>query len=667
MDLLSRLSEWLESFRRPQDDPAREDPVDRDGPVKLTLRGRRFKLQLEIPRSERADNAEHVSAAAEEICVPGAEVRTGRSVPPQTSAGMRASHVGLYNLPQQEQTTSRESRRQSPAASFWDALDPTEREALRSVASWRTFAAGARLMEEGERADHVMVILGGQVKICVDENGSERVLAVRGLGQLVGERGALKVSMRSATVIALEMIWALVVQTKDFAAFISAHPRILDIVQDQLYQRHTEGPAGRVHDTDGPGSSRAEAARSTAADVRLDTNYMAGHSRRRSQTLNGENCTVFLTDVVRFGARTRTDNDRLLIREVLFRMTQAAIQGMPDAQSEDRGDGFLTVVPPDTSTGRVIDQIFKEFPVALELHNSTQRESARFKLRLAVNVGPVVSDMGVSGEAIILAARLVEAPYFKEAIAGSAASLGVIASPFVYETVIRHRADPRDVASYSQVPVEVKESDTTAWMKLFDVSVPLTPYSASPESYLGPLTRARSQPGCPGASTRCIRVSVSLRLGADVASRASGRDSQRSGAFALSGRIASGVAVAMKNRTSACWWAGSPLPGGTLTMTTCLISASGHGARSARPVSSSASLATMASGSVSPGSPWPPTCSQACWRWCQRSSTRAVGGCTISADAVTCSGRSRWYGLPAVAKRARTRWMSAVSVSPCGR
>ena len=77
-----------------------------------------------------------------------------------------------------------------PAVSFWDVLDPTEREALRSVASWRTFAAGAMLMEEGERADHVMVILGGRAKICVEENGSERVLAVRGLGQLVGERGA---------------------------------------------------------------------------------------------------------------------------------------------------------------------------------------------------------------------------------------------------------------------------------------------------------------------------------------------------------------------------------------------------------------------------------------------------------------------------------------------
>jgi hypothetical protein len=329
-------------------------------------------------------------------------------------------------------------------------------------------------MEEGERADHVMVILGGRVKVCVDDNGSERMLAERGLGQLVGERGALTVSVRSATVIAVDMIWALVVQTKDFAAFISAHPRALDIVQGQLYQRSTEESASH-----GSGSSRAGTADGMTAAAQLDHDRIAGPSRRSPQPLTGENCTVFLTDVVEFGARTRTDSDRLLIREVLFRMTQAAMRPIPDARSEDRGDGFLTVVPPAVSTARVIDLVLKAFPAALEQHNSNQRESARFKLRLALNVGPVVSDMGVSGEAIIVAARLVEAPRFKDAITKSTASLGVIASPFVYETAIRHSTDPLDVESYIEVPVEVKESDTTAWMKLFNAPI-LLPSAQDP-------------------------------------------------------------------------------------------------------------------------------------------------------------------------------------------
>jgi class 3 adenylate cyclase len=359
-------------------------------------------------------------------------------------------------------------------------------------------------MEEGERADHVMVILGGRAEIRVDENGNERVVAVRGLGQLVGERGALQVSVRSATVIALDMIWAIVVQTKDFAAFISAHPRVLGIVHNQLGQRYAEDPANYRPETR-QGSFRTVPVGDTEVIDRLDDNSIRGRSQQLySKPLNGENCTIFLTDVVGFGARTRTDSDRLLIREALFRMTQTAIRNMPGARSEDRGDGFLTVVPPEIPTARVIGQLVKELPVALEFHNNTQHEPARFKLRLAVNVGPVVSDMGVSGEAIILTARLVDSPRFKEAVARSMASLGVIASPFVYETVIRHGQDQSYVASYTRVPVEVKEFSTMAWMRLFDApTASLVPDSSPPGFALGLLAAlsvsasALSGPGPP--------------------------------------------------------------------------------------------------------------------------------------------------------------------------
>ena len=491
MDLSGRFSRWRDSARRPLGGPR----ADGGNPVKLTVGGRRFKVQVEMARPGRPDGAGPESAAAPEAPISVDEARAAQlplgapvyPVPlgaPVYPAGSAAAPRYLH---QPEKTDSRDVRPHGAAAGFWDVLEPTEREALRSVASCRTFAAGARLMEEGERADHVMVILGGQVEIRVDESGSERVVAVRGLGQLVGERAALTVSVRSATVVALEMVWALVVKTKDFAAFITAHPRVLDIVQDQKYQRRAAGAPGYEYD-DSSGDSSFRPVNGTPAASQPGDNYSTEYSRKHPKTLNGENCTVFLTDVADFGARTRTDNDRLLIREALFKMTQKAMQGFPDAQSEDRGDGFLTVVPPNASTARVLDQLLKELPVALELHNSTQGESARFKLRLALNVGPVVSHMeGVSGEAIIVAARLVEAPDFKDALTASTASLGVIASPFVYETVVRHGSDPREVASYSEVPVEVKETDTTAWMKLFAApeSSPHASYPGAPGSHAG--------------------------------------------------------------------------------------------------------------------------------------------------------------------------------------
>jgi hypothetical protein len=351
-------------------------------------------------------------------------------------------------MKQTYRTVRRTSR--SNAVNFWAALDPTEREVLRSVASSRTFAAGARIMQQGDQADHVVVILGGRTRISVSENGREHVLAERGLGQLVGELGALQVSVRSATVTALETVWALVIQTRDFAAFLTAHPRVLVLVQDQCDARYADGMTVTGHV---PGTA---------------------NKRHHRQRLKGENCTVSLTDVVQFGARTRNDTDRRIIREALARMTGAALKGMPEAWSEDRGDGLLTVFPPSVSTAKVMDQLLKVIPAALARHNTTQRDSARFQLRLAINVGPLASDtMGVSGEAIILAARLIEAQNFKEAIADSNAYLGVIASPFVYETAIRHGSNPSEIASYTQVPVEVKESDTIAWMRL--LSAPVSP------------------------------------------------------------------------------------------------------------------------------------------------------------------------------------------------
>jgi hypothetical protein len=239
--------------------------------------------------------------------------------------------------------------------------------------------------------------------------------------------------VHSASVVALDAVSGLVVSAIDFATFIGTHPRALNLAQHLL-------------------------------------DYKDTGKRRRSTLLTGQNCTILLTDVVGFGARSRTDSDRRLIRKTLFQLTQSALHGMPDAQSEDRGDGILTVVPPNVSTTEIVDRLLEKLPAALELHNRTHPDPARFKLRVAVSVGPVISDMGVSGEAIIVAARLVDAPRFKEAVAASTASLGVIVSSFVYETVIRHSADPRELASYSQVLVELKEFSATAWMKLLNAS-----------------------------------------------------------------------------------------------------------------------------------------------------------------------------------------------------
>jgi CRP-like cAMP-binding protein len=352
------------------------------------------------------------------------------------------------------------------AVRFWEALDPAEREALRAVASWQTFAPGTRLMTEGERADHVVVILGGRTKISVDENGSERILAIRGLGQLVGERAALQASLRSAraalresarsaTVTAIEMVWALVVRSEDFVAFARAHPRVLDIVHNQLFDRLTE-------ERTGIGAPPASAA---AGGPYHD--IAAGRPPRHLEVLNGENCTVLLADVIGSGAHAPSDSDRSLIREALSSMTAEVLPRTPDVWTLDRGDGLLRVLLPNISTAEFMSQLAKELPAAVERHIRSQHASAQLQLRLAINVGPVFGDAaGVAGEAITVAARLLEASHFEEAIVNSAASVGIVISPFVYETFIRPGPDLSEAASYTQIPVEIRGSSTDAWMKV---------------------------------------------------------------------------------------------------------------------------------------------------------------------------------------------------------
>jgi class 3 adenylate cyclase len=372
--------------------------------------------------------------------------------------------------PQPEPATAgppREPRMSGSAGlSFWGELTLAEQEALRSVAVRREFRAGDRLMGEGDQADHVMVIIEGRTKVCVDENGRERVLAERGPGELIGERSGLQVSVRSASVIAQEAVGVLTVGTADFTAFVNAHPRVFDIVERQLYNRLTQ-PAAENRERDEPVVNPFPAD-STPPRTTSHAEVPAAYETMQS-LWNGQNCTILFSDVVAFSSRDRNDGDRLAIRRALLDMTLFVLRGIPGAWSQDRGDGLLTVVPPGIPTADVVALLHKELPAALDRHNSAGRESTRFQLRIAVNVGPVTSDtIGVSGEAIIIAARLLDAPVFKNAIARDSAKLGIITSKFVYETVIWHCLSALELAGYSEVHAVTKgESVIPAWMKLF--------------------------------------------------------------------------------------------------------------------------------------------------------------------------------------------------------
>ncbi|MFV2179755.1 hypothetical protein, partial [Actinomadura sp. LOL_011] len=250
-----------------------------------------------------------------------------------------------------------------------------------------------------------------------------------------GERAALLVRDRSATVTAEGGVAALPVRAETFAAFLAEYPRVRAVLERQVYRRQTEdrGPAP-------PDWS------------------------------NG-NCSVLVTDITGFSSPRRTDADRRVVVDAMYERLDAAFaaSGIDFSRlyQEDRGDGALVVVPPTLPTERVVDPMLAHLAAALRRHNRRAADATRLQLRAALHVGPVQrGDRGVSGIAIITARRLVDAPAVKRRVAETGADLAFVASDFVYDSVIRSGPGLVDPGRYARVRVRVKETSLSAWLTL---------------------------------------------------------------------------------------------------------------------------------------------------------------------------------------------------------
>jgi len=390
-------------------------------------------------------------------------------------AGHQATPAAVQAVREQVPLDSGTPRRaQAPArksmamGNFWDSLDAEQRVAFRAKAQKRVFAAGARLMQEGEHGDHVAVILSGLTQIRVCENGTERVVAERGPGQLIGERAALEMNPRSATVVARQTVVALAMSTADFAAFVSTYPGVLKIVEQQIYTRLREGRIGRRYDLgDDPAGERAELEPAGSRHI----------GRTAPLPLAGHNCTVVRTDVKEFGARRRDAEAQRIIRQANLTMTRLALGPVwPTCRWEDRGDGLLVIVAPDIPTGPVIERLATVLAAQLKRHNRTYSESSRIQLRVAVEVGPIEEDEpGVTGNSIVAVSRMLDSLAFKQAIDDVDAALGLIVSPYIFEAHVRPGGISLDPAEFTEVPVRVKETHGSGWMRLIGADGAVVP------------------------------------------------------------------------------------------------------------------------------------------------------------------------------------------------
>jgi hypothetical protein len=150
---------------------------------------------------------------------------------------------------------------------------------------------------------------------------------------------------------------------------------------------------------------------------------------------------------------------------------------------EDRGDGAIVVVPPETDLVLLISDLPDRLRRELRRRNELANELARIRLRTSVHVGEVCYDgSGIVGTAVNHVNRLIDAPMFKEALGRSTADLALIFSLEVYDAVVRFGDGLIDPADYQPVDVAVKETRTVAWMRVFGTTLPDSGRQSAPGS-----------------------------------------------------------------------------------------------------------------------------------------------------------------------------------------
>ena len=192
-----------------------------------------------------------------------------------------------------------------------------------------------------------------------------------------------------------------------------------------------------------------------------------GAASTHPEQRNGRTYTVIQTSLVACGSAARTDEDRRILSEANMRIVRTTMESMRDSCSwQDRGDGLLIAVAPGVSTLTVMECLLGRLPAKLRRHNRTYADGARIQLRVAVDVGPVIDDMGFLTPQALGTSGLIEAAALKTAMAESGTSLGIIISESVYLAVTRHGRDPVDPARFTFVRANVKESSIAGWMQV---------------------------------------------------------------------------------------------------------------------------------------------------------------------------------------------------------
>ncbi len=205
--------------------------------------------------------------------------------------------------------------------------------------------------------------------------------------------------------------------------------------------------------------------------------FPGGRRRGTRPHFTGQPASILFLDIVGFGSPRRTDADRAVVHDAMYESARRACAragiSWSHCHQEDRGDGILLVLPLHTPTERALSPFLLPLAEFLDEHNRQATEGTRIQLRVVLHVGPVRSAWNaVRGEAVIHAARLLDAAPAKNEQRRVGADLTFIASVLVYETIIKHSLDGLGPEAYRPIAARVKESELTGWLCLLGTRRP---------------------------------------------------------------------------------------------------------------------------------------------------------------------------------------------------
>jgi CRP-like cAMP-binding protein len=140
-----------------------------------------------------------------------------------------------------------DGRYEDDEVAFLDILSEEDRAWLHERGVVRSFPQSSALVHEHDPSDRVLFVLKGRVKIAsASEDGRERVLAFRGPGEVLGELSAIDGKPRSASVIAVDPVQALVMPATTFQTFLERTPKAAFYLLQKFVARLREADRKRV-------------------------------------------------------------------------------------------------------------------------------------------------------------------------------------------------------------------------------------------------------------------------------------------------------------------------------------------------------------------------------------------------------------------------------------